>query len=356
MCFNARLRIALPFLLALTIILAACSPAIQPEPDREDAATAPVLATNTGAPMETAVAPAETAPAGDGLEEINSEQFGFVLAYPGEFDVDNSIYHTFVFMTKRTDLGHRARAFLSVELAGDQTVEWFADQVKKESFVPGIEITTSTTEIGGQKAVILSGVTGQDPNRQVFIVDKGNLYHLTFIPDNPRSTEPTDRAAYQEMENLYGTIITSMRFLPERLEVPPVLSTYNMAYQVEQALEIRSRDDIHRMLGDEFLLLEWLNPGVTLNRLGRGDAVDAIMNNLDPKSPNLVFTGEVNWLDVAGSPEAFTGFFPNESVFPIRVQGWGQQGNDEAVIILERRMDGSFFLRGVLVADGFFNQ
>jgi hypothetical protein len=205
-------------------------------------------------------------------------------------------------------------------------------------------------EIDGQQAYIVGRLPGQDFNRQVFIVNDGILYRLHFIPDNPQEIE-----AYQQMETLYAAVLGSLRFLPDRLAMPPITSMINLIYQLERAVEARSTDDIARLLGDEFIILNWTNPGATSMPYGRNEAVQVVLKDHTPSSPNLNFESGGNWPNVQGSPELFTGYFPNEVVMPVLVRGWGAQGSDEAVVIIARRNDGSMYWRGVLTSQGSFH-
>lgn len=340
-----RLTIGLSLILLLSTVLAACSPVSQPAPNRVDS-------TPTVNSQPTTVMPSATPPAADqpAPQEYINENFGFSLSIPEGYEVENSIYYSFVFRAPQGTQGHRERAFLQVELALDQTAEWYANQAKAENSYLGIEIPVSEIEIDGQKAYILGQMPGQDINRQVFVVNKGLLYHLTFMPDSPGEGE-----AYQQMVSLYASILDTLTFLPERLEVPPVLSMSNIINQLERAFEARSVDDYVRPLGDEFLVVEWLNPGTSAARYNSITAAPVITNSL-AQSPDLTFQSSMGWPNVVGGVEQFTGYFPNEDITSVLVQGWGPQGNDEAVIIIARRSDGSLYWRGVLVSQGKFVQ
>jgi hypothetical protein len=256
-----------------------------------------------------------------------------------------------VFLAPQGTPGHRNRAFLNVELAGDLTAEWLANWVQENNTYIGGTITSAAMTIDGETAYILGHLPGQDLNRQVFVVHKGNLYHLRFMPDDPQAGE-----SYQQMETLYSAVINSLRFLLNRLEVPPVLSESILSYQLEQALEARSEDDVIRMLGDEFMVINWTVPGATSTSYRRDEAARIIFQEQIAHSPDLEFALQAGWPDVTGSPEAFTSFFIDESVIPVLVRGWGLQSSDEAVIIFGRRGDGSLFWRGVLVSIGPFIQ
>jgi hypothetical protein len=288
-----------------------------------------------------------TAPAAPSLQEYTNPEFGFSLSYPDGYEVQSSFSHTVVFLAPQSTPGHRERAILSVELTRDPNAEWYASHLYEENVGLGTEITSTVQVIDGQQAYILGRVPGQDLNRQVFIVDRGMLYHLMFMPDSPGEPE-----AYQQMETLYAAIINTLRFLPERRSVPPVTDMRNMLHLLQQALETRSQQDILSLLGDEFVLGN-LNPttpeGFTFSRHGRTDVVPLILQDQLPAAPAVSLQYQVDWASVPGSLDTYSGIFPGEDVTPILAKGWGPDGAGQAVLILARRMDGSLFWRGAFV-------
>ena len=201
--------------------------------------------------------------------------------------------------------------------------------------------------LDGQQAYILGRLPGQDLNRQVFIVDNGILYHLTFVPDDPARGED-----YQQMEALYAAIIGSLRFLPERGAVPPLTDISNMIHELERALNARGAEDIAPLLGDEFVLGDLDSTtaeGVTYARYGPREIIPLILDNQLSQAPALDLQYQVDWTSVAGSLDTYSGIFPDEVVTPILAKGWGLGGTDQAVIIIARRIDSSLFWRGAFV-------
>jgi hypothetical protein len=344
MVIKQRLHILYTFILLFSIVLAACEPASRTVVNRVDPTPpvdqSPIIGIPTADP--------ETAPA---LVEYTDQNFGFSLSVPEGFEVQYNHIHSLVFLAPQGTQGHRERGFLNVELAGDLTAEWIANQVRAENaYLVGFPITSTTTTIAGQAASILGHLPGQDLNRQVLVVYKCFLYRLTFMPDDPQAGE-----SYQQMEALYAAVINSLRFLPDRLEVPPVISTSIMSSQLEQALEARREDDVLRMLGDEFRVLNWTDAGATYEDYGRNEAAQVVMAEHIAPSPDLEFKIPAGWPEVEGDPEVFPRFFVGPAL-PVLVQGWGPLGSDEAVVIFGRRADGSSFWRGVIVSEEPFVQ
>jgi hypothetical protein len=78
-----------------------------------------------------------------------------------------------------------------------------------EVAVPGFQPKRRTVTTGGEPAVVLDGMPGQDINRQVVMVHDGRLYHLTFAPLDDTNAERSAR-----LEELYTTVMGSFAFLP----------------------------------------------------------------------------------------------------------------------------------------------
>jgi hypothetical protein len=327
-------------LLVGALVFAACNP-VSPAAPAEGPTAPPPLASPTFGPS---VVPS--------LQGYSNPEFGFSLSYPAGYELQSSFPHSLVFLAPQGTPGHRERGWLTVELASEENAEWYANQAKEENANLGIEITSSTQVLDGQQAYVLGRLPGQDLNRQVFIVNNGMLYHLRFVPDDPARGED-----YQQMEALYAAVISSLRLLPERRAVPPVMEISNMIHHLEQALNARSAEDIARLLGDEFVLGE-LNPataeGVTYARYAPADSIRLILDNHLPQAPAVTLQRQVDWASVVGSLDTYSGFFPDEFVTPILARGWGPRGADEAVIIIARRIDGSLFWRGAFVLQGAF--
>jgi hypothetical protein len=298
--------------------------------------------------------PAEN-PADTQLEYTNQD-FGFSLNYPKGYQVQRTSVQMITFLAPQGTPGERVRGWLEVERSLDQDAGWYANQAKQENAGLGPQIASqiysSIRAIDGQQAYILGCMPGQDLNHQVFIVYKGLLYHLTFLPDDPQAG-----AANQQMETLYAAVINSLRFLPERELVPPVTGINNMLYQLERALEARSQDDIMPLLNEEFSIGNWIPDTpetVTFARYGRYEAAHLILDKYLSQAPDLTLEKQVDWARLLGDPFPFFRFFPDEVITPVLVKGWGPQGADEAVMIIAHRSDGSLYWRDLFVAQGTF--
>ena len=140
---------------------------------------------------------------------INSV-FGYCLQYPAEYDVvfDNP---TLIVLFKNSVLNATDPNFyINNQPANGMTVEQAAEKVVSEYTVPGLEVQQKEIIMDGVKAIVLDGLTGQDPNRRVLIVHKDILYTLYFTLMSRDQPE-----VYAQAEELYNTVIQTFNFRPE---------------------------------------------------------------------------------------------------------------------------------------------
>jgi hypothetical protein len=86
------------------------------------------------------------------------------------------------------------RVYIEVGEPSGRTTEQAADAIAAD--YAGFEIARSSATIGGQDAIVLDGVPGQDISRQLVVAheDAGEVY--------------------QRMERLYATVVDSLTFAP----------------------------------------------------------------------------------------------------------------------------------------------
>jgi len=342
MFFKPNTLFSFVFAVFLCLVLAACSPT-SPLQATLQATVQPTTLPSTAAPTDTptsAPAPLSTAT----MQTYTSPDFGYSLSYPDGYDLQQNYQHEIILMTQSTTTGHRERASLQVEMAGGHTADWFATHVQEENASLNPNMTASTIEIDGQPAYVLDQVPGQDLNRQVFVINKDILYHLTFMPAHPDEGE-----AYQQMETLYAAVLETLRFQPQHRGVPPVSLQFNILDQLEAASEARNADAVMRTLGEKFTIWYQRSQGLDFEELGQSDAAQAVLNKLSQSPDLLILQSDLDWPALMGSAQPFSGLFPEENITPVLVQGWGLQGSDDAVIFLARRLDGSLYWRGMFI-------
>jgi len=134
----------------------------------------------------------------------------YCLQYPAEYDVffpnesEMMLVKRFVLNTSEPSVS------ITVQPAGALTLEGAADQIAGVYAIPGVEVIYQPLTIGGEAAIMLDGLSGQDPNRQVVVLRNGRLYNLYFLQMNKNQPE-----LYAQAETLYNTVTQSFNFRPD---------------------------------------------------------------------------------------------------------------------------------------------
>jgi hypothetical protein len=134
---------------------------------------------------------------------------GYCLQYPIGYDIA-FLNDMKIMLVKGSVLNAEdPNVFINVEPANGITVEQASDQLVADYSVPGLEVKRTPLEIDQEQAIVLDGLTGQDPNRQVVVIHNDRLYHMTFtLMEN----SPDVRA---QAEALFNTVIQSFSFRTE---------------------------------------------------------------------------------------------------------------------------------------------
>jgi hypothetical protein len=140
---------------------------------------------------------------------INSV-YGYCLQYPAEYDVALPNPTEIVFFKISTLNATDPNFNIDIQPANGMTVEQVAEKVVSDSTVPGLEVQQKEIIMDGVKAIVLDGLTGQDPNRQVVVVYNDTLYKLYFVLMDRDQPEVVAQA-----EELYNTVIQTFNFHPE---------------------------------------------------------------------------------------------------------------------------------------------
>jgi hypothetical protein len=135
---------------------------------------------------------------------------GYCLHYPAEFDVAFFKPSNIMFFKSSILNVSEPNLRIDVQPAGGMTVDQAADKIVEDYAVPGVEVPKVEMSIGGEKAIMLDGLSGQDPNRQVVVLHKDSLYNLFFIQMDKDQPEYVAQA-----EALYDTVVASFNFRPE---------------------------------------------------------------------------------------------------------------------------------------------
>ncbi len=144
-----------------------------------------------------------------GIQLYTNEAQGYSVYLPKGYEIEDTNPGNVLIMAPGE--GHpgqgRAAAFIEVVPANGRTVQEITEQVKVD-VGPGFNIPPGTA-MGLDKAmaIVLSGLPGQDVNRQLFVVYNDLLYHITFVPDTSQAGIP-----FTQMEDLYAMIVNTFHF------------------------------------------------------------------------------------------------------------------------------------------------
>lgn len=97
--------------------------------------------------------------------------------------------------------------WLEISDSYGRTAEVIADQ--DMTYVAGLNVGRWAVTLGGEPALVLDGMPGQDLVRRVYIVHRQTLYILTFSP-----TRSENKAASDQMEALYAAVTSSWAWSP----------------------------------------------------------------------------------------------------------------------------------------------
>lgn len=200
---NFRLSIMLNTLLA-TLLLSACvgvdGAPLFTLPPGQAAAARPVL-------------PGQCPPPTAATQLFYHDRYGYCLRYPAGYAVTRlAPTDEVIVLAPPTTAGHRERLLINVKAAADRTLAEATQQLVTDYGLPGLPLTVTTDlRIGGVPAALIAPVPGQEFSRHLLILHGGQLYDLAFLPD-----DPTQPAAYAEMEALYRAVSASFTLIPRQ--------------------------------------------------------------------------------------------------------------------------------------------
>ena len=132
---------------------------------------------------------------------------GYSFSHPAHYDVgvyDEDGIALFVGSLLNVEA---PRLDVVVEPARGSDAATIADQTA--AGFPDLELARSSLTLGGEQAVVLDGVPGQDLSRIVIAVHNERLHKLTFRP-----VDPDNVALMAELEALYEEVTDSYTFDP----------------------------------------------------------------------------------------------------------------------------------------------
>jgi hypothetical protein len=177
--------------LTVVIMMAVAGCGLIPRPARDGPGDCPTPAANT--------------------QVLRSKAHGYCLLYPRGYRVEQpDPQETIITSGSLLDV-ERPRVTITVSDAAGRAASEIAGAVvaQVEACLPGWGVRRSATQIGGETAIVLDNLPGQDIGRQVVVAHNGQHYSLTFEPAAPAGTDPV-----RQMEQFYKTVMDSFRFLP----------------------------------------------------------------------------------------------------------------------------------------------
>jgi hypothetical protein len=165
----------------------------------------------------------------EGTQLLMNEEHGYCLLHPAQYNVlyrpmetclagvVNSMECQFI-----TFVGLGPNAGISVDEASGRTASQVAD-AEIAALGSDFNIERTDLSIGGEPAVLMDGIPGQDIVRKVVVIHNDLLYTLSFTPWNMNHTATV---------NLYTTIVNSLHFLPVDLKPMPTKTMLPAGFQL----------------------------------------------------------------------------------------------------------------------------
>jgi hypothetical protein len=229
-----RLKTIIPILVLAVLALSACAQTSLAKPE---AAETP---TTSQVQPEVVVEPESGGDIGGNCTRNSDETQlfvnfvqGYCLQYPVGYDLALANAGEVMFF-KRSILSVSEPNFrIDVQPANGVSVEQAADKVELQYAIPGSEPARIELSMDGEKAIMLDGLSGQDPNRQVVVVHHDILYTLFFMQMDKNQPEVVAQA-----EQLYNTVVQSFNFRPEANACPDCSASSDTIQEVPPGAQI----------------------------------------------------------------------------------------------------------------------
>ena len=182
-----------PIILIFCVLVSSCSPGLGTvESSQTAVADVPTPAPTSASPT---------------TETFSSDKLGLCFSYPAGYSQlpYNDTVEIVAPELPSSDL--RGIFWFEISDAYDRTAETIADQ--DIALTGGLNIGRWTVTLGGEEALVLDGMPGQDLVRKVYIVHELKLYILSFSP-----TLSENVAASEQMEALYAAVTSSWAWSP----------------------------------------------------------------------------------------------------------------------------------------------
>jgi hypothetical protein len=165
-----------------------------------------ILSTPTSTPLESTPPPTS---ANDTTELLSSDsdRLGLCFSYPKGYTQLPSTDIMEIAAPELPGTDTKGLFWLEISDSYDRTAEKIADE--EMTYAAGVDVGRWTMTLGGEQAVVLDGMPGQDLQRRVYIVHQQTLYVLAFMP-----TRSENKTANDQMEALYTAVTGSWVWSP----------------------------------------------------------------------------------------------------------------------------------------------
>jgi hypothetical protein len=198
-------RKLVPVFLILIGFVSGCMPAPRSTPGISTEES-PQTAVSTPDSQELETTPAQTS-VSEAMEFFLRDQLGLCFFYPQGYT--QIPYYDAVEIVAPDLPGSEVKGLFWFDIRdpNNLTAEEIADNELAE--VAGLSADRWSMTIGGEQAVVLDGMPGQDLVRRVYFVHEQTLYILTFSPTLSENT-----AASDQMEALYDAVTSTWEWSP----------------------------------------------------------------------------------------------------------------------------------------------
>ena len=189
----------------VVILLSAC----EKETSQSDMVIADVF---TPTPQVVESTPVQTI-MNDPVESFSSNRLGLCFSYPQGYTQIPSNDTVEIAAPDLPGSDVKGLFWLEISDSNNRTAEEIADEDKQyavtQQGVPNENLDRWMLSLGGEQAVVLDGMPGQELQRRVYVVHQQTLYVLAFWP-----IRSENKAAGDQMEALYTTVTNSWVWSP----------------------------------------------------------------------------------------------------------------------------------------------
>ncbi len=195
--------------LAVAVALAACSSPVATLPVTSPSVPTVQVVDTLQQAQAPAIEPTREQPSGLSFatESFSSVQLGVCFSYPQGYRQIATGDSIEIAAPDLAGSDMKALFWLEIGNAYDRSAETIAAQ--DMTLAAGADIARSSIVLGGEPAVVLDGMPGQDLQRRVYVVRQPTLYVLAFMP-----TRSESQAANEQMEALYAAVTGSWSWSP----------------------------------------------------------------------------------------------------------------------------------------------